>query len=63
MSGKDGKRTCGGDSGSPVVIKDDDQLIQIGLVSKGEGSCGGVHPSIFTRVTYYLNDFIADNLS
>ncbi|XP_070495182.1 brachyurin-like [Chironomus tepperi] len=62
MSGKEGRRTCGGDSGGPVVIKDDGQHIQIGIVSKGEESCGGVHPSIFTRVTYYLDDFITENL-
>lgn len=63
MSGEGERRTCSGDSGGPLVIKNNGDIIQVGLTSKGEGSCSGVHPSVFTRVTYYLNDFIKDNLA
>ncbi|XP_070497180.1 brachyurin-like [Chironomus tepperi] len=63
MSGEGGRRTCSGDSGGPLVIKYNGETVQVGLTSKGEGGCSGVHPSVFTRVTYYLNDFIKDNLA
>jgi len=63
MSGEGERRTCSGDSGGPLVIKNNGEIVQIGLTSKGEESCSGVHPSVFTRVTYYLNDFIKNNLS
>lgn len=62
MSGKGARRTCSGDSGSPLVIRYKGDIIQIGLTSKGEGGCNSAHPSVFTRVTHYLDGFIQNHL-
>jgi secreted trypsin-like serine protease len=61
LSSRNGRRTCKGDSGSPLVTKVDDKLIQIGITSNGAKKCDTHEPSVFTRVTSYM-DFIKENL-
>mmetsp|Transcript_61173 Transcript_61173/g.68501 ORF Transcript_61173/g.68501 Transcript_61173/m.68501 type:complete len:462 (-) Transcript_61173:1561-2946(-) len=55
-AGSDGKDSCYGDSGSPLVLtgetQDDD--IQIGLVSWGY-ECAGHLPGVYSRLSYYHN--------
>ena len=63
-----GKDSCGGDSGGPLIIKSklgakkQKRGILIGLVCYGYNSCGtrGL-PSVYTNVTHYLN-WILDNI-
>ena len=61
-----GKDSCGGDSGSPLVVKKRSGLathsVQIGLVSWGLGECGtsGV-PGVYTNVAYFMK-WILDNI-
>ena len=55
-----GKDSCGGDSGSPLVLERRKGLatysVQIGLVSWGLGECGtsGV-PGVYTNVGYFMS--------
>ncbi|KAK9758880.1 Trypsin [Popillia japonica] len=42
---------CSGDSGGPLVAGGK----QIGIVSYGESLCAGILPTIYTRVSYYLD--------
>ncbi|KAF4517252.1 hypothetical protein B566_EDAN011636, partial [Ephemera danica] len=59
MGGTEG--TCNGDSGGPLVITDDDGYVTlIGIVSFGAVNCMANAPSVYTRVTSYL-DWIEDN--
>lgn len=65
--GKDGKDSCGGDSGGPLIVKMqattyDIRTFQQGIVSYGPKICGiqGL-PGVYTRVAYYM-DWILDNL-
>jgi hypothetical protein len=62
LSSKGGRRTCSGDSGSPLVVKFNGELIQVGLTSRGDGDCNAHVPSVFTRVTSYLDNFIDKHL-
>lgn len=50
-TGRNDQSACFGDSGSGLITEDH---ILIGLTSFGR-SCTGGHPTVFTRVTYYLN--------
>ncbi|KAG5675067.1 hypothetical protein PVAND_005004 [Polypedilum vanderplanki] len=64
LSEKGGRRTCSGDSGGPLVVRFNGEIIQVGLTSKGDShGCDTVAPSIFTRVTSYLDNFIDKHLS
>jgi hypothetical protein len=58
-----GKDTCSGDSGSPLMYMDSTGTpTQVGLSSFGRG-CGNVEfPGIFTRVSYYYRDWILPNI-
>ncbi|XP_040067950.1 chymotrypsin-like protease CTRL-1 [Ixodes scapularis] len=52
--------TCGGDSGSPVVHFANGQWSLHGIVSAGPRVCGTrLGPHIFTRVSAYVDTFIA----
>ena len=61
-----GKDSCGGDSGSPLVLKKKKGIVrysvQIGLVSWGLPQCGtsGV-PGVYTNVGYFMK-WILDNI-
>ncbi|EFX72985.1 hypothetical protein DAPPUDRAFT_325787 [Daphnia pulex] len=44
------QNTCPGDSGGPLMVSG----VQVGIVSYGKGACGTI-PSVFTRVSAYLN--------
>ena len=59
-----GKDSCKGDSGGPLMAREDDispwQLI--GVVSGGTKRCGIGAPGIFTRVTHY-DQWIRDNMN
>ncbi|OXU29438.1 hypothetical protein TSAR_016236, partial [Trichomalopsis sarcophagae] len=46
----DGKATCEGDSGSPLVVGN----TQIGIVSYADAECGLVRPVVYTRVSSFL---------
>jgi secreted trypsin-like serine protease len=51
----DGKNdTCQGDSGGPLQIVVDEQHCIVGVVSFGI-ACGYALPSIYTRVSFYLD--------
>ncbi|XP_030764109.1 brachyurin-like [Sitophilus oryzae] len=52
LSGLNGRGTCNGDSGGPLVVN----RTQIGIVSFGSGwGCAHGWPSVFARVTSYIN--------
>ncbi|XP_023173284.2 serine protease 3-like [Drosophila hydei] len=56
MSTSSGKSTCQGDSGGPLIYKEDDKSYLIGITSFGLATgCEIGFPSIFTRVTSYLD--------
>ncbi|XP_060655118.1 serine protease 3-like [Drosophila nasuta] len=56
MSTQSGKSTCHGDSGGPLVYKDNDTNYLIGITSFGLSmGCEIGFPSIFTRLTSYLD--------
>jgi hypothetical protein len=47
-------KTCGGDSGGPVVEMRGGEAVQVGIVSWGSEECeNNGHPSVFTRVANY----------
>lgn len=51
--GDERQSACNGDSGGPLITAEG---IQIGLTSFGSGEgCHHGHPSVFTRVTHYLD--------
>ncbi|EDV96187.1 GH16120 [Drosophila grimshawi] len=63
MSTTSGKSTCHGDSGGPLVNKEDDVDYIIGITSFGLSmGCEIGFPTIFTRVTSYL-DWIWTHIS
>uniref|UniRef100_A0A1B0BMW1 Peptidase S1 domain-containing protein n=1 Tax=Glossina palpalis gambiensis TaxID=67801 RepID=A0A1B0BMW1_9MUSC len=56
ISGKDGKSTCNGDSGGPLIYKEGDTNYVIGATSFGIIiGCEKGWPGVFTRVTSYLD--------
>ena len=61
--GEEGKDSCKGDSGGPLMAREDDispwQIV--GVVSGGTKRCGIGAPGIFTRVTHY-DQWIRDNM-
>lgn len=56
-----GRSSCHGDSGGPLLARSpaDGEFYQIGLVSWAEGCASPHFPTVFTRVSSYL-DFIKD---
>ena len=64
--GESGKDVCSGDSGSAIFMKENDTVVQMGLVSGRSGRgvlCGDtVTPSLYTRISFYLK-WILDNIS
>ena len=52
--------TCQGDSGGPLQIEQGGRYYLVGLTSFGAG-CGTDLPSVYTRVSYYLN-WIEENV-
>ncbi|XP_049540822.1 brachyurin-like [Anopheles darlingi] len=70
LSSAGGRNVCNSDSGGPLTVQDDGSL-QIGVVSFGSvvtpgGGCEENVPSVYARVTYYLewieanSDFVAN---
>ncbi|XP_030572474.1 serine protease 3-like [Drosophila novamexicana] len=56
MSTSSGRSTCHGDSGGPLIYKEDSNNYLIGITSFGLSmGCEIGFPSIFTRVTSYLD--------
>ena len=59
-----GKDSCTGDSGGPLIVSEENQLQQIGIISYGgkqDGPlCGGPDAyGVYTRVSAFINNFIA----
>ncbi|XP_063992794.1 chymotrypsinogen A-like [Diachasmimorpha longicaudata] len=46
--------TCSGDSGGPLVVGTKKGLMQVGVVSFGDGYCPTYAPSVFMRVSSFL---------
>ncbi|XP_040573509.1 phenoloxidase-activating factor 3 [Lepeophtheirus salmonis] len=63
--GVKGKDSCNGDSGGPLMFKDnglsDTPMFQVGIVSFGTASCGIGKPGVYTKVVYFLK-WIEDHL-
>ena len=55
--GVPGQDSCSGDSGGPLIGREDtvNPLTLIGLVSGGSRRCGSGYPAIYTRVSNYRN--------
>ena len=62
-SGEKGKDSCKGDSGGGLIFQKEDTLpfVQLGIISAGTKICGLGFPSLYTRVTEFM-DWIVDNL-
>ncbi|XP_052051216.1 tryptase-like [Apodemus sylvaticus] len=54
-AGKEGRGICQGDSGGPLVCYGKNTWLQAGVVSWERGCSQSIWPSVYTRVTYYLN--------
>lgn len=61
--GEQGKDSCKGDSGGPLMAREDElsPWTLVGVVSGGTARCGIGAPGIFTRVTQY-DQWIRDNM-
>ena len=53
----DGRDTCPGDSGGPILRRlSNGQMVQVGVVSFGIGQCGvAALPGVYTRLALYTN--------
>lgn len=61
-AGRNGKGSCFGDSGGPLVVRGSDgTMFQIGVVSYGARRCAERKPSVYTRVSRYM-EWIRENL-
>ncbi|EDL07657.1 mCG11716, isoform CRA_d, partial [Mus musculus] len=49
------KNVCEGDSGSPLVCKQNQTWLQIGIVSWGRGCAQPLYPGVFANVSYFLS--------
>ncbi|XP_052051206.1 tryptase-like isoform X3 [Apodemus sylvaticus] len=54
-AGKEGRGSCKGDSGGPLVCKGKNTWLQAGVVSWAKGCARRYWPTVYTRVTYYLD--------
>ncbi|XP_046556116.1 fibrinolytic enzyme, isozyme C-like [Haliotis rubra] len=45
---------CNGDSGGPMIIRNGQSDVLIGVTSWGISTCGGDYPSVYTRVSEYI---------
>ncbi|XP_021067433.1 serine protease 38 [Mus pahari] len=52
---KNMKNVCEGDSGSPLVCKQNQTWLQIGIVSWGRGCAQPLYPGVFANVSYFLS--------
>jgi secreted trypsin-like serine protease len=64
----DDHASCGGDSGGPLLHRDVDSWVQVGIVSWGggcEGPFGAEFPGVFTKVSAYAAEIksAADDLA
>ncbi|ESO84876.1 hypothetical protein LOTGIDRAFT_196330 [Lottia gigantea] len=50
-----GKSACNGDSGGPMICSSESQTVLAGITSWGASGCPGTRPSVYTRVSEYLN--------
>jgi len=48
-----GSDSCRGDSGSPLVAKTQQGMIQVGIVSYGRGCARPGLPSVYTKIAYF----------
>jgi len=57
MTGTQNRGACNGDSGGPLTVRRAGASMQVGIVSFGIalGGCENVFPSVFVRVTSYLD--------
>lgn len=63
VGGEEGKDSCRGDSGGPLMRQDRLVWYLSGLVSFGEVQCGTKgHPSVYTNVDKYV-DWIEDSVA
>ena len=55
-AGAEGRDTCIGDSGGPLLMKraDLNSMVQLGVVSFGKKECGSGVPGVYTRVADYV---------
>lgn len=56
LSGAGGRTSCNGDSGGPMIVGNK----QVGIVSYGSRGCPAGAPSVYVRVTKFL-DWIQSN--
>jgi len=61
--GEQDKDSCKGDSGGGLIFQKEVTLpfVQLGIISAGTKICGRGYPSLYTRVTEFM-DWIVDNL-
>ncbi|KAH9517446.1 Testisin [Dermatophagoides farinae] len=59
-AGRSHRGNCMGDSGGPLILKDGNRAIQIGIVSFSIPCAVPGYPDVFTRVSKYI-DWIAKN--
>ena len=54
--GERGKDACKGDSGGPLLYKENDETpwYLLGIVSLGSRICADGRPTVFTRITSYV---------
>ena len=56
--------TCQGDSGGPLVVNEgDNKWTVVGATSFGVSSCEGPYPSMFARVSEFLDFIFASMVS
>jgi len=53
--GKENEGLCNGDSGGPLFVSTDEGYVLIGLTSFGHPDCSKGHPTIFTRISYFVD--------
>lgn len=53
-AGGEGRDACQGYGGAPLVVKENGVYSQIGIMSFGSDSCGGVNiPSVYTSISFF----------
>ncbi|XP_064611960.1 fibrinolytic enzyme, isozyme C-like [Liolophura sinensis] len=58
---EESKSACNGDSGGPMVCQYGGVTYLAGITSWGVSTCSGEYPSVYTRVTYFL-DWVNTNI-